>query len=837
MAGAALPAIARAADSPVITVGEPAGFAELTAGQTLLVDVYFGGVRRGEAMIVATPDALTINDPSALLRLLPALTDRATVEAALAATDLPTHSDRACSPGADRATCGRLSPEVAGVILDRDRLRLDVFLNPRLLAIHDRVEEQYLPAPAGGLSMINAFGLVLSGRTGGGNHYYNLQDQLVVADGVRRLRGDISYAKGYGLEAERLALEWDRPGLRYSAGALWAPGNELTGRRKLLGAGIESQIDTRLDKDQVLGSPVVVYLDQRARVDVVRDGRVLNSAIYEAGNQQIDTSNLPEGSYEIVLRIDEPGRPTREERRFFSKSRRIPSRGRTDFFAFGGMLVNSIDSGSLNPSRHPYFQAGAARRLSESWALDSDIQATDRGASAELGATLLTRLANVRAAAVAGLDGGYGGILQVASSGSSRFNFNLDLRHIETRATTAAAAATPPTYPLAADAFAVTDLGRFGGSYSQAGGIVSYSLANVRFLGVFSYRDEQAEKASYSIGPSLEWDVLRRGPFTLTLRGDMAATDRGTSEFAGISLRLLGGHSSVTALGGARASSIPDDNLGDGPVGSLAGSWSAHAAGGDLALGAGVEHQPRQDDLVLTSQFSHPLGSLSGDFERTDGGGGRAVSQYSLGLQTTIAAGAGGVRVAGKTTTQSLIVAQVEGAREGDRFDILVNEQVAGTIVGNQPLTLALPAYRAYDLRIRPTGKDLLAYDSAPRSVGLYPGAVTRLEWKVAPVTIKFGRLVSPDGTPLAHASLTAKGVWSETDAGGYFQIEAPDDARLTVTLRDGRSFATTLPKGEPKGGIARLGSVTCCGGPEMGPEIRLGALDPLNIAGKDGGT
>ena len=52
--------------------------------------------------------------------------------------------------------------------------------------------------------------------------------------------------------------------------------------------GIESQIDTRLDKDEILGSPVVVYLDQRARVDVMRDGRVLNSAMYEAGNQQVD---------------------------------------------------------------------------------------------------------------------------------------------------------------------------------------------------------------------------------------------------------------------------------------------------------------------------------------------------------------------------------------------------------------------------------------------------------------------------------------------------------------------------------------------------------------------
>jgi hypothetical protein len=819
-AALALPRPALAAGGPAITVGAPAGFDALTARQTLLVDVYFGGVRRGEAKIVATPDTVAIEQPGALLALLPPLADGAAVKAALATPDLPANADRACSPAADRATCGRLSPAVAGVILDRDTLRLDVFLNPRFLAVHSAIEERYLPAPAGGVSMIDTVGGVLSGSSGPGENSYNLQDQLVLADGTRRLRAELSYANGYGLSAQRLALELDRPELRYSAGALWAPGDELTGQRKLLGVGVESQVDTRLDKDTILGSPVVVYLDQRARVDLIRDGRVLSSAIYEAGNQEIDTSNLPEGSYDIVLRVQEPGRPLREERRFFTKSRRIPSRGRTDFSLYGGVLVAGVDPGSLRPSSHPYAAAGAARRLSASWAIDGEFQATDRGASAELAATLLTRVANVRAAAVADLDGRYGGILQISSNGTSRLNANLDLRHIESPGLAAASPAPSPALASPAaedplDPLAAPDLMRSGRSYSQADAVVSFSLGTVRFLGVLSYRDEAAQKASYSIGPSLQWDLLRKGPFTLTLRGDMAATESGMSEFVGISLRLLGRHTSLTALGGARTSSIADDDLGDGAVGSIAGTWSGGAAGGQLSLGAGYEREPRQDNLVLSSQFDHPLGSLSGDFTRS-GEAGSSVSQYSLGLQTTVAAGTGGLRVAGKTTTGSMVVVAVEGARAGDTFEVLVNEQVAGMIVGNRPLALALPAYRAYDLRIRPTGKDLLAYDSSPRRIGLFPGTMSRLEWKVAPVILKFGRLVAPDGSALAHASITGEGVWSETDANGNFQIEVADDAKLTVTLADGRSFVTTLPSGEPKDGVVRLGVVACPGAVEL---------------------
>ena len=142
--------------------------------------------------------------------------------------------------------------------------------------------------------------------------------------------------------------------------------------------------------------------------------------------------------------------------------------------------------------------------------------------------------------------------------------------------------------------------------------------------------------------------------------------------------------------------------------------------------------------------------------------------------------------------------------------------------MGARPFTLALPAYRAYQVRIRSTGEDLLAYDSSSREVGLYPGAVAKLEWTAAPITIKFGRLVTPEGVPVRGASITGKGIWSETDDDGYFQIEAPDDAELTVTMRDGRSFPAALPRGEVNSAIARIGSIVCCGR----GEVQFGALD-----------
>jgi len=832
----ACPAQAREGLAPVITVAEPAGFADLTREQTLLVDVYFGGTYRGEAKVRATPGSVTFLDPQALIHLLPDVSDGSPFAAFLAGRALPANSEMSCTRTTDQAVCGRLAPETLGVIFDREHFRVDVFLNPRFLSVHDEAARKYLPEPDRGISAVNAIGALYAGQSSVGHDYYNLYDNLIVGNGERRLRADLSVADNVGFGAETLAFEWDRPELRYSAGALWTRGNDIYGRRKLIGGGIATQIDTRLDKDAVYGNPIVVYLDRRARVDVLRDGRILSSAIYDAGNQQIDTASLPDGSYDIVLRIEEAGQPAREEHRFYSKSQRIPSLGRTDFYAFGGMLVKGSTTGSIDPSNHPYFEAGVTRRMGQHWAVEGNVQASDHTAAAELGATLVTPFALVRFAGVADTAGTVGGILQLSSTGNSRLNFNFDLRTINSGADLSAvpSSAEPvsvtPSPAAPQSVFGSPYLDSFVTSYTQLSGSMSYSRANLRITATGIYRREASGRARYSVGPSIDWEVLRTSPFRISLRGDLAATEKGTTAFAGIALELRKGVFALDAQGGQRFSSIASDELGKGAQGSIQGSVETEAAGGEFRLATGYQHAPEQENEIVSSEFRHPLATLTGDFVHSHTAISD-VSQYTMALQTTVTAGGGGVHVAGQTTTESLIVVRVDGARANDRFDVLVNEQVAGTIVGRHALTVELPAYRQYKVRIRPVSEDLLAYDSSDRVVGLYPGVVSKLVWTSAPITMKFGRLVDPGGRAIARASITGKGVWSETDDGGNFEIEAPDNARLTVTTREGRSYEIALPAGHGGAQIARLGPVVCC---EV-DTIRLGALDlPVNVTAKE---
>lgn len=779
----------------------------------LMVDVYFGGARRGEAMVRVGPDSVTLLDPAAVLQALPPVSDIGSVVAMMRGRAFAPNSDLACTPASDRASCGRLTPEDIGVIFSRDRFRLDIFLNPRFLAVERRPEDRYLSAPSRSMSMVNTIGGFVSGQIDAGEHHVTLQNQFVLARGEQRLRADVGLYDN-DLTASRVALEWDRPERRFAAGMFWTPGNSLAGGTKLAGLGVESQIDTRRDREELLGSPVIVYLDGRARVDALYEGRVVSSKIYEAGNQQLDTSGLPEGSYELTLRIQEPGRPAREERRFYSKSRRVPSLGRSDFFLFGGLALGDAPAG-LAAREGLIAQGGYARRLSPHLALDGVVSLEQSHQSAELGATFLSSIAQGRAALVASSDGRVGSVLRLSSAGPSLVNYSFDVRTMSADETSPGALGAP-------------DLGsklpRAG--FTQVGGLVSHSRGDIRVLGTFYYRDEDGADREYAMGPRIEWDALRFGPAVVTVRGDLAVTQAGTSGFAGLALRFTGRAGAVAALSGYRKSTIDGDRRGSGPSGAASAAWTGDAIGGKVALGTGYEFSAGESSALGSFEFAHPVVSLTGDIQRVARQDDRAT-HYTLGLQTTLVAGQGApVRPIGKSSTDSVIVAKVVGARSGDRFEVLVNDHVSGSLSGSQRAMLRLPAYRAYTVRVRPVGADLVAYDSSARDVSLFPGSVTELTWDAAPIVIKFGRLVDANGDPVAMAAITGRGVWTQTDEEGFFQLETPEGRPLEVTTSAGARYALTLPEvGDANTPIVRLGAVGCCETPVLDDGMRLTQL------------
>jgi len=802
--GAGMPAPAIATGSGFSMTGAPAEFADLEQPREMLVDLYFGDRPIGEAWIVARPGAITFRDPGAVAKLIPGLKPSSEIAARLAG-ELEDNAGRACSPSGAQQ-CNALEPASIGAIFAEDRFRLDLFVNPAFLEVADR-PGGYLPEPAAPFSLTSAIGGAIAGSSNG-PATYNFQNRTIVGLRNARVRSDSSVASDLGFVLDDLVAEVDTRRHRFSGGLFWAPGVDFTGRRRIAGFGVSTQFDTREDSDSLEATPLILFLGQPSRVEILIDGRLVTSASYEAGNRSIDSSSLPSGSYPLVLRIREPSGNVREERRFFVKSAEIAPVGQPVYHAYAGLLANTRRNRPVSLSKSLYYQIGAARRLNESFAIDAAILGTGNKPIAQVGGWFLSDIARVRAAALASLDRDKALLLQVGSAGFGRLNFNLDLRRVWS-------ASGEPLIPLPtySDNFSSSPLNGAQvstGSYAQATGSLTYSLG-AAFVGLTgSYRRDRGIRPDYSIGPSVTWPILNRGGFQLVATADAQRSRRTTAAFAGFRLLYTaGGYSTLGSAGYATLKARDGKRNVARQVGSLSAQWfHADEDRTQVSLEAAVQRDVETTVARANAQANTQLGNARAEILHSFEG--RGGTQYGLNFQTGIAMGGSSVEVGGRDLNQSAIIATVDGAAANSAFDVLIDDVPRGRLGTGGRLPIFLEAYRSYQLRLRPFAGSPVSYDPAPRSVTLYPGNVEQVRWQADPLVTLFGQAVDTKGTPIADANIVIAQGLGQTDAEGYFQVDASANDVLEFRYGGNRTCKVALGGIKAQGDYARLGRVVC---------------------------
>ncbi len=158
------PAHAGTANVELGTTGTPAGFDELARARENLVDIYFGGRKVGEALVITKPGSLQFKSARDVLEKIPELIPSPELTSILTA-ELPTNDDAVCRAG-NAGNCGVITPDVVGIIYDADRFRVDVFANPKFLKVFSEEGQGFLPVPNAPLSLTSSVGLALSGSLG-----------------------------------------------------------------------------------------------------------------------------------------------------------------------------------------------------------------------------------------------------------------------------------------------------------------------------------------------------------------------------------------------------------------------------------------------------------------------------------------------------------------------------------------------------------------------------------------------------------------------------------------------------------------------------------------------
>lgn len=785
----------RAEQAAVLQVRPPAGFEGFAAPQAMVVDIIYGGQVVGVARVMAAPGEVVLVQPAEVLALLPALVParEAEVLAALSG-QLDAHAGLSCQPR-PRQGCGLLEPEVAGVIFDDAVLRLAVFVNPAYLALDPEGDTaRHLPAPtADALAFYNplsAFYGAYASQSDVSQEVSVFSDSYLTY-GAHSLHVATSYRSeelttgggdesGFALdEASALKVA---PGWLYEGGLFRTSPIGLLGSQRFLGASVLTTTETRLDLDRAQGSALTVFLPSRSTVELVVDGRVYARRTYPAGNQAIDTAGLPDGAYDVVLRIRDDAGNVTEETQFFAKSIDVPLRDAPTYILQAGLLVEEERRALPAVTPTPLLRAGTAWRLTNDLALGGNLLATDEVAVGSLDLDYFSSLGILSASLLGSSDGDYG--LSVTLYGRlGDLSYSLSGQMLER-------AEEPDLYALD------SDRDPLGPSYRQLNFSLSYPLHEDVDLSLRGFwRDDAYSDDSYLVGPLLTWRLYQDSWIGISLDAQVTKTDDETYGLAQVRLFQTIGEKrrwSVNAAAGVSSAFDRGDDsayeTGVRPYGSAQVQW----ADGDLL----------EEDLRLYGGLLYDLDAslsgfagvdhasewalLSGEARTTRLDGGDTASSLQAGLSTALSLDQRGVAVGGSQLAQSAVVVLLESADDATLYDILVDGQPRLTVRGSTRSVLPLPPYRTYRVAVRPQGGSAVSGNLLERSVTLYPGNSVTLEWATERVVAVFGRALDAAGSPLANARLEGGAEPALTDADGFYQVDLAEGTALRVTTSRG---------------------------------------------------
>ena len=754
----------------------PAGFESLAADQRSLVDVYFGGRFITSQMATFRPGFIELSNPAEIVQRIGDINTPEQVIPQLTG-ELNSNASEVCLSGTTD-NCGILTPPIAGVIFDENRFRVDVFINRTFMATRVAEVRKYLPPSDAGFALMQNFSGSVSGSSAqGSDNSFSLYGQTTAAWRENNLHWSWGYSDNNRFSVDQFYGQRDFEGVEYNAGLLSTNGFgfNFTADQSMLGMRINSSTRTREDQSFTSGMPVTVFLPTRGRVEVRKDDRLIDSAFFEAGSQQLDTSSFPSGAYDIEIRIlDESGNLITSETRFFAKQSQIPPLGEWLYFMEAGQTMERISDQALPESTGQWLsRAGVSRRLHDTVAATVAMAVSSDEGMSEFGLYHFGPLYEIEPSLMLGNDGSMG------ISVNSRLNLGeLSLYGYFRRVWR--------DEPLPE----LDDNNRLlGNAFEQQ----TFSASMPLFDGSLGYRysmnqNYDNDNSALELNRTHALDYRRQLFRARDYNGDISISlsKSGDDEIALVSLNFR----YDTDHWNFDARPLTETTRRDGVSESrhrvrLSTSWDDRdLLAGDLNIDAGVEGGTGDERVDGSVRYANRYGraSFSASHNRTEN---NSTTSWAGSMSTSFLTDGDIFAMGGEDSADSAIVVNLDG-RDGDVFDVAINDQRQGYAVAGTPSVVALPPFEQYRVTLSPAGTAMYSFDEREKQVTLYPGNVVTLNYEATPLQLLFGRLVF-NGQPVQNANLVGGTYPSTTDAIGMFQLESKAGVqRIQVEMENG---------------------------------------------------
>jgi len=789
-----------------IATGVPPGFESLLEPQLTVVDLYYGGRMLMTTLARYTPESIELLKPEQIAAQVPGLLQPEQLVKTLS-QPLSTHSDRICLTQG-QPLCGRLTPDTAGVIFDESRFRVTLFINPDWLEPPKPAAAQFLQPPQrdavtivqnlSALATGNNLGedrhsLIGNTRIGYGGHYG-------FADWISTDTQDISF--------DQLGYTHVSRDYEITSGVFDPDASAFRSLRRdlILGARFSTSLNQRQDLNSILASPVEIFLPLRSRVDIFRDGRLLSSGFYDAGNQFIDTGRLPTGAYQIeVVITDDTGNATSQQQ-LFVKSTLLPPPDAPQWFVEGGEVrLRAADqvlpeSVSTNILRSGYrWQQNRFLGWGVAGALTSDQML------GELSWNLFSEWLELGGEVFMSDAGGSGWGLR----GTSRLgetNFSISTQRNEADDNDFVASNPYPLLPQDTWLHSIQASRRL--------------FRNDMISASYSYSGTNPGTSTYQ--SSLRYMHFKNlaGGQQLTYSGEFSRANGDNRIQLSVQWQMNSSHWNNSAQVEWIDSDFDNNTQ---MAGTLSTRWyDRELYRDDVELGASVRVANNSTNLNLdgihTSQWGR--GTMSASFTNGDGSDSR---QYLAGYDTSIVLDEQQhLAVGGPLPGESAVVVDLTGAEDVE-FDVNVNGQRQFSARGGTRAPVVVNAYDEYSVSITDRGTTLASYDNQPKTSTLYVGDVNSLNFNVDKVYVIVARLITTNivcsdkngecyniPTPVANNRIEGlKGIVF-TDDAGFFQGEISSQTKQLQTEFEGRTCTVDVSRLQAVDGVIRASKLGC---------------------------
>jgi hypothetical protein len=772
------------------TDGPPEGFEYLTSAQTTEIDIYFGNELLISTMARFDLTSVEFINPQEIIAQLTQLKEPEAIALAISGSLNP-HTEDLCLNKLQH-NCGVLKPSIADIIFDADRYRADLFINPLHLKTQVAHSRMFLPSPENNLSSVNIF----SARASGGGNLEQrsyLSSNSIISYGATRLLTQTRLDNTDGLILDTARLEHDQKKWSYAAGTMESTSyiSSLASTQSFLGLRAARTLNTRTDLRLSRGNSIFIFFNERSHVEILRDGKVLDSGFYEPGNQQLDTSNLPDGVYDINLRITN-SRGEKLQTHLFSRSSLLPPQDHALHFLETGMFLEKDNLNNTNKtpkaSDVSFVHAGTRMRINKNFGAEIEALNTSKN-TALMQAGLYYFLPGLflHGGALEGNEQTQGKFFN-ASFSHRQFSLNLNYCNLETNqqvetnpsfqtgATTALIQTeTDPSFQTG------TTTGLILGAHILGGSLLARAT---------NTRSDNANKTvntKYAL--SFRRPLFKRGQTRAYLTLDWKSNQGDDTMLMG--LQLSGGSNTHSKSLVTRWSDSGDDSS----LQTNGRFTRFHRYNGELYGSTTVSALTEKDQQNIGLRFKGDSRYGNGFFEtqhqRTTNSNN---TTYSAGAQAVVITGASAVALGGSKPGRAGLIIDLNGQSNED-FEVRVNNHKRATTTRNRNQPVLLPPYSSYEVTLKSKGDSLVHFDAKPQSVTLYPGNVTHLRWDVDPVFVVIGQAIYADGRAIENTRITNLDEFSGTDENGWFQVELSKIKTLELTPADGPACNIKLPE------------------------------------------